>query len=264
MVSQTWTCRLRQRGLVFISKKPGLTSITCHFEVACENRDTGNLCGSSLPSSTNDISLPAQCTIESDLLKDPTGELYKTCRQVPLLYLLNLLYFTTQAKMYNSICLFWSGWERQLHLPCFQVLLKKCHRRTLSRVGMSHPPPLTLEKNVFPALILTQTWIQTIRMPCQLEDLLNIAWSRKKGEAPPKKCEHVTEYVVADQSGCHRCRQSCWTAPPSSCRPSLPVPARPVLEVAALLSYIVEMRSFLLQLNTSALLELFWQLQLQW
>ena len=131
-------------------KKTGLTSITCNFEVACENGDTGNLCMSSLPSSgTNDFSLPAQCTVESDLLKDPTGELYKTCRQVGFLYLLNLHYFTTQAKMYNSICLFWSGWERQLHLPCFQVLLKKCHRGTLSRVGISHPPPLTLEKNVF-------------------------------------------------------------------------------------------------------------------
>ena len=70
-------------------KKTGLTSITCNFEVACENGDTGNLCMSSLPSSgTNDFSLPAQCTIESDLLKDPTGELYKTCRQVGFLYLL--------------------------------------------------------------------------------------------------------------------------------------------------------------------------------
>ena len=52
-------------------------------EKACkrESRDDhleDDLCPFSLPSSSS----APQCTIETDVLKDPTGELYKTCRQV--------------------------------------------------------------------------------------------------------------------------------------------------------------------------------------
>ena len=148
-------------------KKTGLTSITCNFEVACENGDTGNLCMSSLPSSgTNDFSLPAQCTVESDLLKDPTGELYKTCRQVPLLY-----QTSQNVQLHLSFLI-------RLRKATASSLFSSAHQKMSSRnafPGWNFSSTTHPQKKCFPALILTQTWIQTIRMPCQLEDLLNIA-----------------------------------------------------------------------------------------
>ena len=123
------------------------------------------LCAFALPPSGAD----RRCTIESDVLEDPSGELYKTCRQVYhqmfyWAYLSNnqVRFIKEKMKIYAIHCpffiyglkrsqkmdllfyffisnwigkkLFCSGEERKLYLPNLPLLLKKCHRETISWV----------------------------------------------------------------------------------------------------------------------------------
>ena len=131
------------------------------------------LCAFALPPSGAD----GRCKIERDVLEDPSGELYKTCRQVyhqmfywaylsnnqvrfikeyrDICYTLSKLYKSSAGSNFNisdlkrsqkwiyflisnwiNKNLFYSGGERKLHLPNVQMLLKKCHRETISWVRM--------------------------------------------------------------------------------------------------------------------------------
>ena len=55
-----------------------IPSAQCNFQFLCANGDMHPLCAFAQPPSGGD----GQCTIRRDVLEDPSGDLYKTCRQV--------------------------------------------------------------------------------------------------------------------------------------------------------------------------------------